>query len=212
LNTGKRNWVDFEYLFLRNRSPNTIDLLGLKCMIWWMFGHGEAEDGGGELGDSAEAISGALDSCDRVAPFGCYSGYVDVPHKMPGFDWMHELGMDLGTDEDGNPTATFDENLVSAWNSAVASEQVEVEKLCKECCCEKITKYIQCQTGGNPDGYAGTSDVNWIIRLMITMLRASGGIENPDQPVCGATVEYDCKTKTWGARVVGSAVPDSEVY
>jgi RHS repeat-associated protein len=60
------------YGFVNNKSPNSADLLGLKCMLWWIFAHGQ-EDGSGHLANAAEAISSLLDPLDRVVPFGCYA-------------------------------------------------------------------------------------------------------------------------------------------
>lgn len=152
--------------------------------------------------DQAEGMSLAIDSCDLVAPFGCYAGDINVPHKLPGMDWSTKIGINISVDSNGNPTAKFDKDFTDAWNSAQSSEDSEIEKLCKpkgRCCCKKIVRVIECQPGyDNPKNWKD-KDVNWVVALMLEVLRQKGGITG-DEPVCNTIQEYDCKNKTWSPR------------
>ena len=143
------------HALIRNNLIDKFDLLGLKCSITVIFGHGSLSDEPENwLLNEAYDLLKTMDETDRLALLGCVSTQVRdllferlLDQAEPSQDiidavmkWL-EVSLDVGV----NYTIKDEDTWFKAFQKIIGSLEQTAEDLCQKGCCKDVYVQFVCQ-------------------------------------------------------------------
>lgn len=181
------------YTFVKNGSPNSVDLLGLaevtpkkeKCKIVLLVGHSSSVTGANVMEKLKDPVNGDLMAADRIACVTCNrettndsipEGKYVPAHENPRTDnyIFPSSKEEMKRHKDYNKERG-DETVGSAFKKELSNAKAEAEKMCN--CCKTTSIFARKLDKGGGD---------WLSANVFSRFAGNGPLQT-----------YNCETKKW---------------